>query len=50
MGTVVCRLCNGRLRYLARRFAFVHAEPGVDHAPIPVELSESELRAMHGDR
>jgi hypothetical protein len=34
-----CRICGHRLAWVARRFAWVHARPGADHAPIPSEVT-----------
>ena len=32
---VTCADCGGRLRYVAERWAWVHQERGIDHAPRP---------------
>ena len=32
---MTCRICGERIRYLARRFAFVHVKAGADHGPVP---------------
>lgn len=39
-----CRICGGRIRWIAERTAWVHREPGADHGPIPT-LIRPEVEA-----
>lgn len=60
--TALCRHCCTLIRYFAADFTWRHVALGLDHAPEPLdggpssassaapELTESELRAMWGDR
>ena len=59
----VCKVCRCSVTYYKRSHVWTHTARGADHPPLPIQggvrervretgapVTESELRAIHGDR